>query len=366
MIAYSLMHFSDSKLILFNTSNSIKTIIMNKIGWIFILFFAFQIQAKETTNSYNKSLLPTPPPDVANDTLFIDLQNAVYSFTNTGNFLDIPIFVKSKGPVSSFDFRLKFNQTKLTYISTTNIEKQLQPFTSLNPNDNFLRNNTAGPSVSYVIPNNTTLVNIRFQINVPCTSITENDFFSITTLLVGYPCKNQVTPVTPITSNTLLTTSLLSIGKTIEFKGPSKSSGIPITSYIWDLGNGQTSNEQNVNSAYLEPGNYLVKLEITTMEGCKDTLSQLLQFKAASIDIKDPISTVKIFPNPASESLNIISGVKSKVMITDITGKKVIYMGDLQPNNQQTIHVSNFLNGIYLVKVFNETFHKVEKIEINN
>ena len=95
---------------------------MNKIGWILILFFTIQLQAKETTIiCNNKSLLPTPPPDVANDTLFFDLQNAMYTFSKTGNFIDIPIYVRSKGPVSSFDFRMKFNQTKLTYISTTNV-----------------------------------------------------------------------------------------------------------------------------------------------------------------------------------------------------------------------------------------------------
>ncbi len=340
---------------------------MHKIVWILILLFTIQLQAKETTpNCNNNSLLPTPPPDVANDTLFLDLQNAVYSFTNAGTFLDIPIFVRSKGPVSSFDFRLKFNQTKLTYISTTTVEKQLQPFTSLNPNDNFLRNNTAGPSVSYVIPNNTTLVSVRFQVNIPCSSITESDFFSITTLLVGYPCKNQVTPVTPITTNTLLTTSLLGIGALIEFKAPLKSSGIPITSYNWELGNGITSTNQHVNTTYLDPGNYTVKLIVKTEEGCKDTITQILQIKAASVDVLDAIEAIKVYPNPATGTLNILSVVQSKVMITDISGKKVIYLGDLNANVQQTINVSNFTNGIYLVKVYNESFNKVEKIEINN
>ena len=340
---------------------------MKKILWISLLFFTAQLNAKETNNSCKKSIfLPPPPPDVANDTLFLDLQNAIYSFTTGGNFLDIPIYIRSKGPVSSFDFRLKFNQTKLTYISTTNVDKQLQPFTSLNPNDNFLRNNTSGPSVSYVIPNNTTLVYVRFQINAPCTTISETDFFSITTLLVGYPCKNQVTPVTPITANTLLTNSLLSIGKPISFGGPSNYSGIPILSYNWDLGNGVTSTDQNVSTSYLETGSYLVKLEITTKEGCKDTLTQLLQFKSASVISSVELISVKVYPNPAAGYLNIISSVNSNFSITDISGKKVSDTGELEPNKQKTIHISNLPNGTYLVNIFNENFNKIEKIEINN
>jgi hypothetical protein len=209
-------------------------------------------------------------------------------------------------------------------------------------------------------------VHVRFQINVPCTTISETDFFSITTLLVGYPCKNQVTPVTPITTNTLLTTSLLSIGKPISFVGPSNTSGIPIVSYNWDFGNGETSTQQNVNTSYLEPGSYLVKLEITTKEGCKDTLSQLLQFKAASIVSLVDLNTVKVYPNPAAGYIHIIASVNSNFIITDLSGKKVRDTGKLEPNKQKTIQVLDLPNGTYLLNIFNENFHKIEKIEINN
>jgi len=342
---------------------------MNKIGWILILFFTIQLQAKETTIICNKSLLPTPPPDVANDTLFFDLQNAMYTFSKTGNFVDIPIYVRSKGPVSSFDFRMKFNQTKLTYINTTNVEAQLQPFTSLNSNDNFLRNNTAGPSVSYVIPNNTILVYVRFQINVPCTTISETDFFSITTLLVGYPCKNQVTPVTPITANKKLTTSLLSSGSPILFYGPTNNAGIPITSYSWNLGNGVTSTDKNVSTTYTNAGNYKAKLVVKTAEGCKDSITQVLNILTAGIatlDSLDSSETVKIYPNPADGFLNIGSNVNSKVMITDISGKDILFSGKVYANIQEAINVSSLTNGIYLVKIYNENDKKVERIVINH
>ena len=339
---------------------------MNKIGWILILFFTIQLQAKETTIICNKSLLPTPPPDVANDTLFFDLQNAMYTFSKTGNFVDIPIYVRSKGPVSSFDFRMKFNQTKLTYLSTTNVEAQLQPFASLNSNDNFLRNNTSGPSVSYVIPNNTTLVYVRFQINVPCTTISETDFFSITTLLAGYPCKNQVTPVSPITANKKLTTSLLSSGSPILFYGPTNNAGIPITSYSWNLGNGVTSTDKNVSTTYTNAGNYKAKLIVKTAEGCKDTITQVLNILTTGIESLDASNSMKVYPNPAAGFLNIVTSVIAKVIITDISGKEVIFAGDLNSNRQQVINVSNFANGIYLVKVYNENFNKVERVVINN
>ncbi len=249
---------------------------MKNLLWIFLILLSTQLNAKENTHTnYAANMLPPPPPpDVANDTLFFDLQNAIYSFSNGVTFFDMPIYVKSKGPVSSFDFRLKFDQTKLTYVSTTKVVAQLEPYTFLNPTDKFLRNNTSGPYVSYVVPNNTALVYVRFQINVPCTQVSANDFFSITTLLVGYPCKNKVTPVTPITANSKLTSSLLCSGTPIVFNGPSNASGIPISTYKWDLGNGSTSTQQNVSSTFTDPGNFTAKLVVKTAEGCMDSVQQ--------------------------------------------------------------------------------------------
>jgi gliding motility-associated-like protein len=279
---------------------------MKKIVWILILFCTVQVHAKENNNSaHGATFLSTPPPDVANDTLFFDLQNAIYSFSNGITYFDMPIYVKSKGPVSSFDFRMKFNQTKLTYISTTKIIAQLEPYSFLNPNDNFLRNNTSGPYVSYVIPNNTPLVYVRFQINVPCTSISETDFFSITTLLVGYPSKYKVTPVTPITNNSKLTTSILCSGSPIVFKGPLNASGIPIAEYAWDLGNGSTSKNQDVSTSYTEPGNYTAKLIVKTAEGCKDSITQVLKvnqspkanFTSEFLPLKDSTKFTNISQN---------------------------------------------------------------------
>jgi len=338
---------------------------MKRIYWIIILLLNFQLYAKQEYTLQNQSTF-LPPPDVANDTLFFDLRNAVYSFTNTTKWIDIPIFIKSKGPVSSFDFRLKFNQSKLTYVSTINVEKQLQPFTSLNPNDNFLRNNTSGPGVSYVIPNNTTLVYVRFQSNEKCSTITENDFYSITTLLVGYPCKNQVTPVTPITSNTLLTHSLLTVGKPILFEGPSNAFGIPITNYLWNLGNGTKSTDQNITTTYVQEGNYIATLEITSAEGCKDTITQNIELKSVGLDATIDFQSIKIHPNPANGLIHLLVGVNSKVTITNIASQTIIYSDEITANTEQTINVSTFSNGVYLIQVTNKQFEKTEKITINN
>jgi PKD repeat protein len=47
-----------------------------------------------------------------------------------------------------------------------------------------------------------------------------------------------------------------------------------ITSWAWDLGDGQTSNQQNPSHQYSNAGNYNVSLIVTNSNGCSDTLSR--------------------------------------------------------------------------------------------
>ena len=249
---------------------------MKNLLWILLILVSSQLKA----NGLNENIptlgaLPLPStPDVSNDTVFFDLQNAIFSFSNGTTLFDVPIYVKTAGSVSSFDFRMKFNQSKLTYVSTIKVISQLEPYTFLNPNDNFLRNNTSGPYVSYTIPNNTTLVYVRFQLNVPCTTISASDFFSITTLLVGYPCKNKVTDVTPFNANTNLVSGILCNKTPILFNAPTNASGVPISIYKWNIGQNVTSNLQSFGATFDSPGTYTANLQIETAEGCKDTISQ--------------------------------------------------------------------------------------------
>ena len=239
-----------------------------------------------------------PPPDVSNDSVIIDLKNAAVSFNSGERFLDIPIIVKAKNPVSSFDIRLKFNQDKFEYISTIKVNAQLEPFTFLNTNDNFLRNNTAGPFVSFNIPNNTPLIYFRFKLKQTCALVNASDFFQITTLLLGYPSKNKVTEMESVkTFLNLLVSGSKCTKSALTFAGPTSSSGVPITEYKWEFGNGSFSNTQSVNTSFVDPGEYDIKLVVKTVDGCKDSTNQ-------SIYINE--SPIASFDYTTSESLDTV------------------------------------------------------------
>jgi gliding motility-associated-like protein len=57
-----------------------------------------------------------------------------------------------------------------------------------------------------------------------------------------------------------------------DFKGLAYTNSSPIQTWQWYLGDGNTANTQNLSHSYL-PGNYTVKLVVTDINGCKDSIS---------------------------------------------------------------------------------------------
>ncbi len=52
-------------------------------------------------------------------------------------------------------------------------------------------------------------------------------------------------------------------------------SNAPIMGWFWDFGDGSTSNAQSPTHTYSQPGNYTVKLIVTTIHGCIDSLEKV-------------------------------------------------------------------------------------------
>lgn len=225
---------------------------------------------------------PVPPTyDVSNDTIFFDLSNAVYSGSGT-YFYDIPVFIRSNGPISNFDFWFNFNQTEMTYNSTINMIPALDPYTYFNPANQVLSNTTSGPSATYMVPMNTTLLFVRFQLSGPCTLIDSTDFNSITTLLNGSVCKNKFINLGSGSSFIGISPSTLCDGNTANFTGPISVNDKPVASWNWDFGNGTTAISQNGSATY-SAGVYSVSLNATTNDGCVYSISQVLDVGAVPI-----------------------------------------------------------------------------------
>ena len=61
--------------------------------------------------------------------------------------------------------------------------------------------------------------------------------------------------------------------------------------YLWDFGDGKSSNDENATHTYLAEGNYKVKLVVTNAAGCKDSI-----VKVDFIKIKTPVVSIENLP----------------------------------------------------------------------
>lgn len=69
-----------------------------------------------------------------------------------------------------------------------------------------------------------------------------------------------------------------------SFKGFGYTNTNPIISWYWDFGDGNTANTQNTSHAYSIENTYPVKLVATDINGCKDSISTLVNPKVLTVD----------------------------------------------------------------------------------
>jgi O-glycosyl hydrolase len=79
------------------------------------------------------------------------------------------------------------------------------------------------------------------------------------------------------------------------------------------------------------------------------------------------LDCMKIFPNPASEVVNIYfsnTSTSATLTITDLSGKQIFNKQLRKPTNQYSIPSQSFKKGIYFVDIKNNTYSKTQKLII--
>ena len=74
---------------------------------------------------------------------------------------------------------------------------------------------------------------------------------------------------------------------------------------------------------------------------------------------------VNIFPNPTMNILNIVSPENATVEIMDVTGQNALIQSTVNANEPTTLNVEGFAAGMYVVKVYNNNFNRIERIVIS-
>jgi Secretion system C-terminal sorting domain len=74
-------------------------------------------------------------------------------------------------------------------------------------------------------------------------------------------------------------------------------------------------------------------------------------------------STFQIYPNPASEKVNVVVSENATIQLIDMEGSVVISL-NVYANQKQVISTENLANGVYTLKVANANFIDVKKVVI--
>ena len=141
--------------------------------------------------------------------------------------------------------------------------------------------------------------------------------------------------------------------KTLRFTSFSMSSynnNVPVTSIRFSTGSGKIeSTDLTSLTAYVNgiPANV------------KKTESAL----GITENIKD--NSIKVYPNPASSVVNVEVSQNANIQLLDIDGKQILIQSQVNANQKQMIDVQNLANGVYLMKIYNDTFVSMQKVIIN-
>ena len=136
-----------------------------------------------------------------------------------------------------------------------------------------------------------------------------------------------------------------------EVGGGPVPSGINIVKIRFhNLGFGIDSSDLNSVSAYVN-GN------LATIEKTAGAPTNV-----ANIDAEQYFN---VYPNPTSGKLNVVASEDSKIAMFDLSGKQLVLETNLTAKKKQTIDVSNLANGVYMMKIYNDNFVKMQKIVIS-
>ena len=74
---------------------------------------------------------------------------------------------------------------------------------------------------------------------------------------------------------------------------------------------------------------------------------------------------VNVYPNPASSVINIEATQNADIQLMDINGQQIFLQSKVNANQKQVLDVQNLANGIYLIKIYNDSFVSMQKVIIN-
>lgn len=150
---------------------------------------------------------------------------------------------------------------------------------------------------------------------------------------------------------------------------------VPIATYLWDFGDGNTSDQSFPFHQYEQAGVYTVMLTITTVDGCSSSFSITMDLNQGNFwgnsapsaivmntsdapDKQPSLDNFRLFPNPARDFANLVftstqSGGEVHLSLHNATGQ-MVWSNDLpamEGEQQLQVPTDKLPSGLYLLKL---------------
>ncbi len=158
------------------------------------------------------------------------------------------------------------------------------------------------------------------------------------TVFGGSGACTVTTPPVSVTVNNLPT-------PTISFSGTSLVTAGSYAAYQWFINSSAIIGA--TNSSYMPYANGIYRVRTSDAIGCSG-YSNAVQISRVGISQVSK-AEVKVYPNPATDVVNIESGIPVRAIVTSIEGK---VMMDI--NQAGRIDISNLAGGLYIIKLYDE------------
>jgi hypothetical protein len=87
--------------------------------------------------------------------------------------------------------------------------------------------------------------------------------------------------------------------------------------------------------------------------------------RAVGITKTEAEAGINIFPNPTSGVLNIVVANDAHIQIMDVSGRVILMEKDLTGGKVASINVSELSNGVYIVKIQNDSMSTIRKVVLS-
>lgn len=121
-------------------------------------------------------------------------------------------------------------------------------------------------------------------------------------------------------------------------------------SWLWDFGDGSSSELQNPVHTYSADDTYTVKLYVENEHGNWDESEQSVVVNTTGIQLGAKLD-VEIYPNPAQNSILVKTNNNNtkELSVFDVTGK--LKINEVFSKNKKMINISDLTGGVYIVQI---------------